>query len=708
MAVRYAIATGNWSNPAIWNGGLGVPGAGDVVHPEQYIVTLDQDITVAELRNDRGGGTVGGYFIVSGSSNRTVTADLYGMSVATNYLLYAYSTGLVTINGNVYQPPATNQRTIYSNTSVSLIVNGNVIAAGTGTSTYAIHLDGATGSVTINGNVSSQRYCRAVTIASASARVITVTGDCSGLQVTGTYAHTITIGRAVGFQYLDALNATIAAGAVVTVNGVLEVAGQTTLFTIAGTGGTVNITGNITAYIGDAISLSASNVTFNVVGNVSGSATAGYKGMAFTALNTTVNIVGNVQSTAISGAYGIYMAQQIGNLSITGNVTGTAAAQGVFWTSDFHDKSCTITGTINNPFGVALGNATYRSNINVGIIAASSTAGGCTFTSAVGGSITIGGTSGSGMNLIGISGAATVVVNGNLTAGAFNNHHAMTASMTGGSLTINGNVTGGTAVTNSHGLVLSGSNFLTVINGNVTAGQSGGSAGDAASANGGVYMSGGPNISLTVNGDVTPNMSPATGGASCGICLPGPTSGSITVNGIVYAPINQSAPGAFAGIYTANASNYGPYYIREVRGANHPLAGEATYNRFALTAPVSVSLYPLSYFVIGTVQMGVGGVWPVSGRVYLRTSETNNIRLYDSPTGTLQSLGEGGASDYPVNANVRAGTAFNFGSQVGTLAVPPPATVALGIATDNTVGTAAVTQQAIADAVGPLIAAYGS
>ena len=51
MANRYAVASGNWSNTATWNGGT-LPTSADVVRPNNFTVTIDQDITVQELRND--------------------------------------------------------------------------------------------------------------------------------------------------------------------------------------------------------------------------------------------------------------------------------------------------------------------------------------------------------------------------------------------------------------------------------------------------------------------------------------------------------------------------------------------------------------------------------------------------------------------------------------------------------------------------------
>ena len=50
MALRAAIATGNWSNPATWNGGV-LPNPGDVVASNNFTVTIDQNINVDSITN---------------------------------------------------------------------------------------------------------------------------------------------------------------------------------------------------------------------------------------------------------------------------------------------------------------------------------------------------------------------------------------------------------------------------------------------------------------------------------------------------------------------------------------------------------------------------------------------------------------------------------------------------------------------------------
>jgi hypothetical protein len=50
MALRYAVASGNWSNTATWNGGT-LPTAVDDVFSNNFTVTIDGTFTVLSIRN---------------------------------------------------------------------------------------------------------------------------------------------------------------------------------------------------------------------------------------------------------------------------------------------------------------------------------------------------------------------------------------------------------------------------------------------------------------------------------------------------------------------------------------------------------------------------------------------------------------------------------------------------------------------------------
>lgn len=51
MAVRFATATGNWSNTAIWDNGA-LPTSADTIYPNGFTVTIDQDVTIDGFNNN--------------------------------------------------------------------------------------------------------------------------------------------------------------------------------------------------------------------------------------------------------------------------------------------------------------------------------------------------------------------------------------------------------------------------------------------------------------------------------------------------------------------------------------------------------------------------------------------------------------------------------------------------------------------------------
>jgi hypothetical protein len=71
---------------------------------------------------------------------------------------------------------------------------------------------------------------------------------------------------------------------------------------------------------------------------------------------------------------------------------------------------------------------------------------------------------------------------------------------------------------------------------------------------------------------------------------------------------------------------------------------------------------------------------------------------------TNQQLVDPSTTDIPVIANVRNGLTYASGSLTGTLKVPSPLTVGLGVPTDNTFGTAVIN---ITD-MGALLASFQS
>jgi hypothetical protein len=133
MPNRWPISSGNWSNSAIWSGSI-IPTASDDVFANNRIVTIDQDITVASLKNSTsiggtgiaGGISASGQFILndyitittlelgiystnpvcvlySGSFSSSIIADCYG-SHAVDTIPGVLNSGSGTLNiiGNGY------------------------------------------------------------------------------------------------------------------------------------------------------------------------------------------------------------------------------------------------------------------------------------------------------------------------------------------------------------------------------------------------------------------------------------------------------------------------------------------------------------------------------------------------------------------------------------------------------------------------------
>ena len=150
MANRYAVASGNWSNTATWDGGT-LPQAGDVVRPNGFTVAINQDINVTELINNASAPAVaGGSFSVG--SGRTITANIIHRNLTgTSFLSANYGGGTSTINGNVILFGSFSSAN-NSVVAVSGLANGQLVINGD------VYMNGPTGTneaggvIKLNGN----------------------------------------------------------------------------------------------------------------------------------------------------------------------------------------------------------------------------------------------------------------------------------------------------------------------------------------------------------------------------------------------------------------------------------------------------------------------------------------------------------------------------------------------------------------------------
>ena len=179
MANRYAVASGNWSNPLIWDGGT-LPSSGDTVRPNSYNVTINQDITVTELRNDDSSPIIaGGSFLVS--TNRTINANITGGVALNGCLLFGANNLTVNINGNVNGGTLSQSFGIWFTgyNGITLNIVGNV-TGGSGGIASGVHLSSASNIINITGDVRGVIGAGIQNVISTTKNFITVTGNVYG------------------------------------------------------------------------------------------------------------------------------------------------------------------------------------------------------------------------------------------------------------------------------------------------------------------------------------------------------------------------------------------------------------------------------------------------------------------------------------------------------------------------------------------------
>jgi len=182
MAVRYAVATGNWSNVATWDGGTTLPTTGDEVRSNTYTVTIDQDITVQDISTRaQGSASAGGGFVVSSMTTRSITANI--LPGTTVVLTVSATSGTLTITGNVgiYTYGGVTTMAV-SGTGCTVNITGDVVGGGNqgvyGINVTAVCTLNITG--TVNGGNGGNSNQTAAGLFINAAAAVTVTGTVTG------------------------------------------------------------------------------------------------------------------------------------------------------------------------------------------------------------------------------------------------------------------------------------------------------------------------------------------------------------------------------------------------------------------------------------------------------------------------------------------------------------------------------------------------
>ena len=289
MALRYAVATGNWSNTATWDGGT-LPTAADDVFSNNFTVTIDGTFTVLSIRNTLNVAApviaAGGQFRYANGGNLTCSAA---------QAIYVGST-----------TPTLEMTLATPNTAT---FNGSVLTMTGGTSYIAIRHSG-TGTLNLNGNYNLDGIVARTLILVNSTGTLNIVGN-----VTGNYI----------VQFCVTLSMTGAGILNITGDVIGSNTGQVNSSTVIASLGTINITGNTTGAANPAINLTGA-VNYTQIGNVNGSTVQ--PAIYNQATAATISVTGII--TAGTGAPAIYSAFALASgygsgtyVKVSGNVVNS-------------------------------------------------------------------------------------------------------------------------------------------------------------------------------------------------------------------------------------------------------------------------------------------------------------------------------------------------------------------------------------------------
>jgi hypothetical protein len=310
MANRYAVANGNWSNVATWDGGTTIPGSGDSVRPNNFTVTIDQNITVTELTNNASSPAVGGGSFYA-NDGITITGNI-ASRLTSGIVLYVTGSNSCTIVGNI-----THTTFVSSGTAVRTENQANLTVSG---------------SITVNTSTQSTNNG----INHVSTGILQVTGSLNG--VGGGGNQFCILNSSTGIVFFNGImniptSPSSRRGIQNNSSGTIIVTGSITGNGIGnGSVGNIYFTGSITAG-GDSGITSTTNGIISVIGPISSSVLA--NGVSSTGTGATNLFTGPFFNTGSFNAVYAYRMQMLEPTSTSWRFdTETAGVSKTLYTSN--------------------------------------------------------------------------------------------------------------------------------------------------------------------------------------------------------------------------------------------------------------------------------------------------------------------------------------------------------------------------------------
>jgi hypothetical protein len=293
MSQRVAVASGNWSNPAIWNGGV-LPAVGDIVASNTFTVTIDQNINVDRITNTT--TTVGSEVPIMTSN--TTPSGIVTNTGSSNFTTYGQPFAAFDGSSSIFYAgvPAITDWVAYEFTSPKVIARFAVSFNGGYSANFALEAwDGSTwiliGTHNTTGGNTSPTFANTTAYIKYRLRFASVTAYTQVTEVA--FYDALSVAATAGGTFT--LNSGVT---VTTINGVS--ASNLTCLTYSGSG-TSTIIGNI-----NALTVTPGTYTYTLVHSGAG----------------TLNIIGSLNASFTCSNRGCLTFTGSGILNVTGNLLG--------------------------------------------------------------------------------------------------------------------------------------------------------------------------------------------------------------------------------------------------------------------------------------------------------------------------------------------------------------------------------------------------
>lgn len=458
MANRYAVASGNYSNPAIWDNGA-VPLSGDNVYANGFIIVVDQNITANIISN--GVSTVR----VPDIATPIMTSDISPSGIV-------FSSGFIALR-DPYFAFDQNSSTYYQSTGSSTGILGYQYPIGKIIKRYFIRggtSNGGPRSWTFEGSNDGITYTILETVVLA---LSTFTNPyTSGILANSTsylyYRINVTMVANPGQNVtISEFEMTESTGTVLgntnggifnhtsggfTINTTNLFSNASNLLTYNHTSGvnTLNVTNNVTFNFVGVITITSGNVDITIPSITT--LNQPFVGGLIKNGMEILNFIGNIFAITTSSVNYAFQLNS-GIVNMTGNVTGAPAANGALVGIVLAGATLTITGNVNGGSLTTTGTGAHaisQSSGNLTIIGNVTTVGGLGAAHGVnqsGGNLTVIGsiTGGTGDLGLGVSSSTfgNITVTGTITSGTtnvglFSSNRGATVNISGPLVNING------------------------------------------------------------------------------------------------------------------------------------------------------------------------------------------------------------------------------------------------------------------------------